>query len=366
MSLLEFLGNHTYRMVFFGTMIIGLVAGSLGSFAYLRKQSLISDVVSHAALPGSLLSFLAAVVLFGTDGRNMVGLIMGAVVIGTLAVLFSNAITRLSKIRIDTAMAVTLTIFFGVGMLLMRIIANGAYPGKGGIQDYLFGNASVITIADLTTSIVTGTLALVLMIVFWKEFSLRTFDEDHAVVLGFRGRTIDILMFTTIAIATVIGVKAVGLVLMVAFVVTPPAAARQWTRTLPGMVVLSGVFGAVGSGMGAYLSIVLGKIPTGPLIVLTMFGIFLFSLLFSPRRSIITRSMKRARARSELKRELSRDPANRSWPTTDVTESCLAALSSSPAPPVPDRRPPCQSSPAPSSSRPNPSAQPLMREEADR
>lgn len=311
MNPLEFLDNHTYRMVLFGTMTIGLVAGALGSFAYLRKQSLISDVISHAALPGTLLAFLTAVVVLGSDGRNMIGLIIGAVVIGTIAVLFANGVARSSKIRIDTAMAVTLAIFFGAGMLLMRIIANGAFPGKGGIQDYLFGNASVITVADLVTSIAVGALALVLMLVFWKEFALRTFDPDHSTVLGFRARTIDTLMFTTIVIATVIGVKAVGLVLMVAFIVTPPAAARQWTRTLPGMVALSAVFGALGSGIGAYLSIVLGKVPTGPLIVLTLFAIFLVSLIASPRRSIITRVLTRRRARAALKRELILEAATR-------------------------------------------------------
>ncbi|HIY65722.1 MAG TPA: metal ABC transporter permease [Candidatus Agrococcus pullicola] len=304
MSPFDFFDNHTYRMVFFGTAVIGLVAGALGSFAYLRKQSLISDVISHAALPGTLLAFLAAVVVLGADGRNMVGLIAGAVVIGTIAVLFANGVSRHSKIRIDTAMAVSLTIFFGAGMLLMRVIANGAFPGKGGIQDYLFGNASVITRADLTTSIVVGAVALVLMLVFWKEFALRTFDPDHASVLGFGARFIDTVMFTTIVIATVIGVKAVGLVLMVAFVVTPPAAARQWTKTLRGMVVLSAVFGAVGSGVGAYLSIAMGNVPTGPLIVLTMFAIFVLSLVLSPRRSIVIHFVKRARARAALKREL--------------------------------------------------------------
>lgn len=309
MSIVEFLSNHTYRMVFFGTTVIGLVAGALGSFAYLRKQSLISDVISHAALPGTLLAFLAAVSVLGVDGRNMLGLIVGAVIVGTLAVLFANGVTRTSKIRIDTAMAVSLTIFFGIGMLLMRIISNGVYPGKGGIQDYLFGNASVITYADLTTSIAVGTLALLLMVVFWKEFALRTFDPDHATVLGFRAGTVDVLMFTTIVIATVIGVKAVGLVLMVAFVVTPPAAARQWTRTLRGMVILSAAFGAIGSGIGAYLSIVWGNVPTGPLIVLTLFTIFVLSLVFSPHRSIVTSLVERARARRTLREQLLEEQA---------------------------------------------------------
>ena len=308
MSLLEFFANHTYRMVFFGTITIGLVSGALGSFAYLRKQSLVSDVVSHAALPGTLLAFLVAVTVFGVDGRNTVGLISGAVIVGTIAVLFANGVANTTKIRIDSAMAVSLTLFFGAGMILMRVIANGEYPGKGGIQDYLFGNASVITTADLYTSVVTGGLAIVVMLVFWKEFALRTFDPGHASVLGFNGRTIDVLMFTTIVIAIVIGVKSVGLVLMVAFVVTPPAAARQWTTTLGSMVTLAGIFGAVGSGVGAYLSIAWGNVPTGPLIVLTLFALFVLSLLLSPRRSIVMTSLTRLRARKQLQHQLEKTP----------------------------------------------------------
>lgn len=304
MTLLDILANHTYRMVLLGTMTIGLVAGALGSFAYLRKQSLISDVVSHAALPGALGAFLLTVSLSDGDGRNMTVLILGAVVAGTAAALLANGIARVSKIRIDAAMAISLTLFFGAGMLLMRIITNGDYPGKGGVQDYLFGNASVITVADLRISLAVGGAAVLLMTMFWKEFALRTFDPAHASVLGFRGGLVDGLMFTTIVIATVIGVKAVGLVLMVAFVVTPPAAARQWTHTLRGMVMLSAVFGAVGSGVGAYLSIALHRVPTGPLIVLSLFAIFAVSLLCAPRRSVIATVVRRRRARSALRQEL--------------------------------------------------------------
>ncbi|MGP1255369.1 MAG: metal ABC transporter permease [Kiloniellales bacterium] len=301
---IEFFGNHTFRMVFFGSSVIGLVAGALGSFAYLRKQSLIGDVVAHSALPGALLVFLTSVVVLGVGGRNMLGVIVGAVATGTLAALFANSIAARTKIKIDTAMAISLTVFFGAGMLLLRIITNGPFAGKGGIDDYLFGNASVITIADLVTSTAVGAVALVLMLVFWKEFTLRTFDPVLSTMLGFRAGVIDTLMFTTIVIAIVIGVKAVGVVLMIAFVVTPPAAARQWTSTLPGLVALSGAFGAIGSGVGAYLSVALGNVPTGPLIVLTLFVIFLISLLASPRRSVLTTALRRVRARETLRREL--------------------------------------------------------------
>lgn len=307
MHLLEFFSNHTFRTVFIGTTIIGCVAGGLGSLAYLRKQSLVSDVISHAALPGTLGAFLIAVTIFGIDGRSMPVLLAGAIIVGTAAVLLSNYVATASKLKIDSSMAVILSLFFGTGLLLMRIIANGNYPGKGGIQDYLFGNASTITLQDLRVSAFVGAIALCIMVLFWKEFSLRIFDSDQVITLGFNPKIVDTLMFSAIVIATTIGVKAVGLVLMVAFVITPPAAARQWTRTMPTMVALSAAIGGIGSALGAYLSISVGNIPTGPVIVLTLFAIFVFSLIAAPRRSIIARAVSHRRARNQVRAQLARD-----------------------------------------------------------
>lgn len=311
MTLLEFFANHTYRTVFLGTVIIGIAAGALGTFAYLRKQSLISDVISHSALPGALGAFLVAVVLFEADGRTMLGLIIGAVISGTIAATFANFVSRASKIRIDTAMAIAVATFFGIGMLLMRIISKGPYRGKGGIQDYLFGNASVMTLADVRTSAIVGALALAVMLLCWKEFAVRSFDPGHATAIGISARTIDAIMSATITVAIVIGVKAVGLVLMVAFVVTPPAAARQWVRTLRGMVLLSSIIGGLGSGVGVYLSILWGgRVPTGPVVVLTLFTVFLFSMIFAPGRSLVTRAFVRSRARRALIASRTHQPAS--------------------------------------------------------
>lgn len=304
MSPVEFFSDHTYRTVLIGTSMIGLIAGALGLFAYLRKQSLIGDVISHSALAGALGAFLLAVTVFQVSGRSMVALIVGAVVTGTLAVAAHRGIDATTKIGPDTSMAIVLTGFFGVGLLLLRVIANGDFPGKGGIQDYLFGNASVLTRADIITCAVVGVGALGLVMVLWKEFALRTFDAEFTQVLGFSGRVIDAWMFTLIVVAVVIGVKAVGVVLMIAFVVTPPAAARQWVSTLPAMVALSGVIGAVGSAIGAYLSISYGGIPTGPVIVLVLFGIFIASLVLAPGRSVVARAVMRAKIRQDLRREL--------------------------------------------------------------
>ncbi|WP_277212848.1 metal ABC transporter permease [Isoptericola croceus] len=302
MTVLDLFTDHTYRTVIAGTSLVGLVAGAWGVFAYLRKQSLISDVVAHAALPGTLVAFLVAVGL-GLDGRAMPALVVGAVVSGVLAVAATHAIIRCSRVRADAAMAVVLTTFFGAGMLLLRHITDGPYPGKGGIQGYLFGDASTLTLADLRAILVVCGAALLVLVLCFKEISHRAFDAEHSAIGGRDGRLVDAVTFATIAVATVIGIKAVGLVLMVAFVITPPAAARQWTRSVRSMTVLSATFGAMSSGIGAALSIV-WALPTGPVVVLVLFVILVVSLVAAPRRSIVVRALARRRARRALRESL--------------------------------------------------------------
>lgn len=299
-SPIDFFQNYTYTMVFSGTVIIGLISGLLGTFLYLRKQSLMSDVIAHSAFPGTLTAFLAAVFL-GLNGRNTLTLVVGATVFGLLASALSHFITARSKIAIDAAMAIILSLFFALGILLLRIITNGPFPGKGGIQDYLFGNASVITLEDLFTNAGVALLALIITVLFWKEFALYSFDPAQAHIQGFSRTRVETVMFIVFVLAIVIGVKAVGFVLMVACVITPPAIARQWCASLPGVGILASVVGAISCGFGSYLSIALGNVPTGPCIVLVLFTILIFSLLFSPSRSLLTRALTRRGARAQLR-----------------------------------------------------------------
>ena len=311
MSLAEFFADHTFRTVFLGTVIIGVVAGALGCFSYLRKQSLIGDVVSHAALPGVLGAFLLGSALAGAgvpgiNPRNMLWLVVGAVVTGSLAAWLANWAAAHSKLRIDATMAVSLTLFFGVGMMLMRTISNGNYPGKGGVQDYLFGNASTLTVSDVWTAAALGGAALAVLTLGWRHFAVRSFDPGHAAVSGTPVRLIDAVMFAAIVLATVLGVKSVGLVLMVALLLTPAAAARQWTRRLGPMVWLAAVIGGVGAGLGAYLSIALGTVPTGPVTVLVLFAVFLVSILVAPGRSVLAVARAQRATRRRLLKELVR------------------------------------------------------------
>ena len=308
-TLVELFRDHTIRIVSAGSGIVGFTAGALGCFAYLRKQSLMGDVVSHGSLSGITIAFIVGATLFAEVGRSMLTLLIGAAVFGTIASLFSALITRRSKIKPDTAMAVMLALFFGGGLTLMRVIQGGPYEGKAGLSSYIFGRAAAMTQADLTVIIGFSILALTVLVFNWKEFKIYTFDPSTAELLGFRRRYIEPLMLATVVVAIVIGLKAVGVILMIAFIVAPPSAARQWTSSLGGMVILSGVFGASASIIGSLLSVVAGDYPTGPVIVLVLSAIVVVSLLFAPRRSLVLREIRMRQQRRALMRELAAEQA---------------------------------------------------------
>lgn len=292
--------DHTVRIVAAGATVIGFVAGSLGCFAYLRRQSLLGDVVSHASLSGITLAFIVASIVADTVAKSMIILVPGAIIAGSIAMLFAGAVVRRTKIKMDTALAVTLALFFGGGITLMRVIQTGPFTGRTGLDSYIFGQAAAITIADFQAILMLGAIALVLLAVFWKEFKLYTFDDGFAKSMGFSGRILEPLLLSTIVIAVIIGLKAVGIILMIAFVIAPPSAARQWTRRLESMVLLSGGFGAVSGLLGTLASGMLGDVPTGPVIVLFLTFFAVVSLFIAPKRGIIVRTMRVNRKRREL------------------------------------------------------------------
>ncbi|VEI13981.1 metal ABC transporter permease [Trueperella bialowiezensis] len=270
-------------VTFVGSILIGATAGALGTFAYLRKQSLISDVIAHSSFPGVLGSFLLFTAL-GLPSRSLLGLMLGALATGVLAVWLVNFIVAHSKVNRDAAMAVVLSTLFGAGYMILHYIQKNPIPNKGGIDSVLFGNVSTLTLGDVRLSAAIAVIVLIVVTVFFRILATYSFDQDFATVLGLRGNKVDALLFSLIALATVVGIKAVGLVLMVALVVTPPAIARQWTRRVHTMFILSGVVGAIGCAVGSYLSIKYGPLPTGPVIVVVLFIGVVFSVLVSPRR----------------------------------------------------------------------------------
>ncbi|MFW6183942.1 MAG: metal ABC transporter permease, partial [Chloroflexota bacterium] len=200
--------SYTLRTVALGAGVLGVVSGSLGSFAVLRKQSLLGDTMSHAALPGIVIAFIL------TRSKLSIVLLLGAAIAGWVAALVMSNVVRHTRIKQDSALALVLSVFFGFGLMLLTFVQRIPDATQAGLNTYLFGQAAALLQRDVITMAVLGGVALLLMAIFWKEFKLLSFDPDFGASLGFPMRLIDILLTTTLVIAIVVGLQAVGVVLM--------------------------------------------------------------------------------------------------------------------------------------------------------
>ncbi|MDF2627898.1 MAG: manganese transporter permease [Symbiobacteriaceae bacterium] len=289
------------RWVLTGASLLGLSSGVLGSFALLRRRSLMGDALAHAALPGVCIAFL----LTGT--KNLGLFLVGAAVAGLLGTMAISAITRYSKIKEDSALGLVLTVFFGIGIMLLTVIQRMPGGNQSGLDKFLFGQAAALVGSDvqLMTAIAAG-LCLAVFLLF-KEFKLLAFDPGFGAGLGLPMGILDLLLNLLILLAVVIGLQSVGVVLMAAMLITPAVAARYWTDRLATMTVLAGLFGAASGALGTLLSQLGPRMPTGPLIVLAATMVFLVSLFFAPRRGLVARLVRFLR----LKRQVARETALR-------------------------------------------------------
>lgn len=287
--------DYTLRTVALGTAIIGIVSGALGSFALLRKQSLLGDAISHAALPGVVLAFML------TRSKASLTLIIGALLAGWLATLLIIAVTRTTRIKEDSALGLALSVFFGFGLMLLTFTQRMPDARQAGLDRFLFGQAATLIQRDVVTMAVIGLIALATMAIFWKEFKLLSFDPDYAASLGFPVRLLDIMLTTLLVVAIVIGLQAVGVILMSAMVVAPAAAARQWTNRLGVMAALAALFGAISGVGGAVVSSTGSGLATGPVIVLFMSMIALGSILLASNRGLVWRWVRDRRNQRRLR-----------------------------------------------------------------
>lgn len=277
------LDNPTLRIVATGAGLLGVVSGALGSYAVLRKQSLVGDAVSHAALPGVVLAYILS------NSRAPLVLLLGAAVAGWIGILLVLQIVRGSRVPFDSALGGVLSVFFGFGVVLLTWLQHRRGAGKAGLEQYLFGQAATMSEADVRATAILGLIAIAVVLLFWKEFKLLSFDPAFAATLGWPVRTLDVLLTTLLVIATVIGLQCVGVVLMSALIVAPAVAARQWTNRLSVMIVLAALFGGFSGVGGAILSDRFSALPTGPTIVLFASAFVGVSLLLAPNRGLAWR-----------------------------------------------------------------------------
>ena len=274
--------TYTVRVVALGGAILGVISGALGCFAVLRRESLLGDALSHAALPGVAVAFLLA-------GRDLGALLVGAGIGSWLALRFSAAVLSTTRIKQDAALGIVLASWFAAGIALLTYIQSIPDASQAGLDHFIFGQAAAIIESDVELISSVGAVVLLALALFWKEFKLVTFDPEFAGANGFRTGLINTLLSTLVVVAIVLGLQLAGVILMVGMLIAPAIAARQWTRKLEQMVILAGVLGGFAGGSGAVISAFDGDIPTGPTIIVVAFVLVLISLLLAPDRGLVPR-----------------------------------------------------------------------------
>lgn len=295
--------------IMIGTALLGATAGTIGTFAVLRRRALVGDMLSHAALPGVCLGFLL------TQSRGLVALSLGALATGLLGILAVTIIRRWTITKEDAAVGIVLSTFFGAGVMLLSIIQQLPRGNQAGLGSYLFGEIAGITSGDIRLIAGVALLCLLIVSLLYKEFELLSFDQDFARAQGWPTLALDWLMMGTLALVTIVGLPICGVILIAALIIIPGATARFWTNRLGTMLILSAVLGAAAGMVGTWLASPLPEqwfgipvfdtrlMPPGPLIVLSSATFFLASVLFAPNRGVLARYLAELQLRARMVRE---------------------------------------------------------------
>jgi manganese/zinc/iron transport system permease protein len=284
------------RMVAFGAMLLGMSAATVGCFTFLRKRALVGDAIAHAVLPGVCLAFMV------TGEKHPGWLLLGAVIAGWVSLLVMDFMANHSKLKTDTAIGAVLSVFFGLGILLLTAIQHSGSGNQSGLDQFLFGKAASMGQRDVWVFGGVALMLLLIVVVFFQAFKLVAFDRDFARATGLPVRRLEFLLSTVTVLSVATGIQAVGVVLMAALLITPAAAARFWTDNMVKMVLLAAVFGLLSGLFGAWVSYTAPAMPTGPWIVMLLSVIAVVSVLAAPERGIWARvRLQRANRRKMLR-----------------------------------------------------------------
>jgi manganese/zinc/iron transport system permease protein len=271
------------RYVTFGTMILGATAAMVGSFSFLRKRALVGDAIAHSILPGVCLAFMVS------GSKNPFVLIIGAFITGWISLLLIDAITRTTKLKSDAAIGIIFSVFFGFGILVLTSIQHSGNAAQAGLDKFLFGKAASLTQDDILVFSSIGVTLIVVVLLFFKEFKLISFNPDYAKVIGLPVRFLEFILATITVLAVAVGIQSVGVVLMAALLITPASGARFWTHRLGIMIVIAMIFGAISGFFGSYISYIAPNMPTGPWVVMCLSLLAISSIWFAPKRGMLAR-----------------------------------------------------------------------------
>ncbi len=277
------LDNPNFWLVTAGTVLLSISSALVGTFTFLKKKSLIGDAVAHSVLPGICLAFIIS------GNKDPLWIIIGAFISGWISILSIDFITNNSRIKEDTAIGLVLSVFFGFGIMLLVAIQHSGNPNQSGLNNFLFGNAASLIGKDLITFSALSLLLVFIVLIFYKEFKLMTFDRQYARTIGLPLKRMEFILSTLTVLAIVAGIQAIGVVLMAAMLITPAAAAKFWTDRLIYMLLLAAVFAALSSFAGSLISFTAPAMPTGPWIVVVISLIAMLSFFIAPGKGIINK-----------------------------------------------------------------------------
>jgi len=295
--------------VMLGTGLLGATAGVIGTFAVLRRRALVSDMLSHAALPGICIAFLL------TQSRNLLELALGALASGLVGIWLMILLRRWSRTKEDAAIGIVLSTFFGAGVVLLSIIQQQPTGNQAGLSSYMFGETAGITRQDIHLIAGVSLLCLTVVTLLYKEFELLSFDPEFAAAQGWPTLILDLLMMGTLAVVTIVGLPLCGVILMAALIILPGTAARFWTNRLGHLLVIAALGGAAAGVGGTFLAsplpqlwfnmplLATSRMPPGPLIVLSATAFFVLSLLFAPQQGVLASLLAELRLRVRISGE---------------------------------------------------------------
>jgi iron/zinc/copper transport system permease protein len=260
----------------FAAILVGVICGVIGCFIILRGMALMGDAISHAVLPGVVIAYMLGASFF-----------IGAVITGVLTALSIGYITRNSKVKEDSAIGIMFTAMFALGIAMI----TGLQGTSVDLWHILFGNVLAVSRADLWITLGIGIFVILMVILFYRPLLLSTFDETMAKASGLPVRFIHYMLMLLLSLVTVASLQTVGIILVVAMLITPGATAYLLTERFSVMLVLSAFIGVISAVSGLFFSVIY-DISSGAAIVLVASALFAAAFFFSPKQGIIPRYFK--------------------------------------------------------------------------
>ncbi len=296
------LRDYNTRVVLLGTTMLGITAGIVGTFMLLRKRALVGDVVGHSALPGIAIAFLVMEGLSPGTGKWLPGLLAGAFAFGLAGAVSVMLIDKYSRIKADAAMAMTLSVFYGLGAALFTIVQKVPGGNAAGLKTYLNGKTASLIADDVWLFVGVAAVVLTLTMLLMKELTILCFDDQFAAAEGWPVFWLDTLLIGLVVTVTIIGMQSVGLILVVATLIIPPASARFWTDDIRRMTLGAGLVGGMSSFFGTIISALFPRMAAGAVIVLTGAFLFALSLLFGTKRGVVIHWWQQRKLRQDVGR----------------------------------------------------------------